>query len=278
MLKTPDHQVAGHQAKDGKLGPLIDDSGRFYKPLQDGKRGAREEAFYTSMASNASIPNSIKKYFPVFYGTETLEASDGSGLIPHLVLQDLVSTHLHPSVMDIKIGSRTWYPQASEDYIRKCLRKDRQNTNLSLGFRICGLQTYESEESGYWKPDKKSINSFTVDTVRSSLRKFVSSNPLADCKPDCSLAYAVYGSSGGILQQLLELKSWFEVQTIYQFNSCSVLVIYDKEAAEAGTLQAGVKLVDFAHVVDGDSVIDHNFLGGLCSLIKFISDVITGTG
>lgn len=275
MLKTPDHQVAGHQARDGKLGPLIYDSGRFYKPLQDGKRGAREEAFYTSLSSNASIPNSIKKYFPVFYSTQILEASDGSGLIPHLVLQDLISTRLHPSVMDIKIGSRTWYPQASEDYIEKCLRKDRENTSLSLGFRICGIQIYESEESGYWKPDKKCINSFNLDTVWSSLRKFVSSNPLSDCKPNCSLASVVYGGSGGILKQLLELKAWFEVQTFYQFNSCSVLMIYDKEAADAGTSCAEVKLVDFAHVVDGHGVIDHNFLGGLCSLIKFISDITT---
>ena len=35
MLKVPDHQVAGHQGGHGQPGPLIDDSGRFYKPLQD---------------------------------------------------------------------------------------------------------------------------------------------------------------------------------------------------------------------------------------------------
>ena len=38
-----------------------------------------------------------------------------------------------------------------------------------------------------------------------------------------------------------------------------------------------VKLVDFAHVAEGNGVIDHNFLGGLCSLIKFISDIVVET-
>ncbi|KAH0975015.1 hypothetical protein GBA52_016914 [Prunus armeniaca] len=39
MLKVPDHQVAGRQAGDGKLGPRIDYSGHFYKPLQNDGRG-----------------------------------------------------------------------------------------------------------------------------------------------------------------------------------------------------------------------------------------------
>ncbi|KAL5722993.1 hexokinase [Ranunculus cassubicifolius] len=274
MLKAPDHQVAGHSARDGKLGPLIDESGLFYKPLQNDERGAREEAFYTSLSSNKSIPNHIRRFFPEFHGTKQLEASDGSGLHPHLVLQDLVSSRVHPSVMDVKMGMRTWYPQASEDYIKKCLKKDKESTGWTLGFRISGLQSYDSEELGFWKPDKKCIKSFNVEDVRSSLRRFVSSNPLADSKPNCAFASVVYGGSKGILAQLLELKAWFETQTFYQFNSCSVLMMYEKKAAEAGISSAEVKLVDFAHVVDGQGVIDHNFLGGLCSLIKFISDIV----
>ncbi|KAF5200552.1 Inositol polyphosphate multikinase alpha [Thalictrum thalictroides] len=275
MLKIPDHQVAGHQARDGKLGPLIDDSGRFYKPLQNDERGSREVAFYTCFSFNTEIPDRICRYFPLFHGTQPLEASDGSGLHAHLILEDLISTHVHPSVMDIKIGSRTWYPQASEDYIQNCLRKDKEATSLQLGFRISGLQAYESAESGFWKPDKKLVSSFDVEDVWSSLKRFVSSNPVSDVEPDSSLASVVYGGSDGILAQLLNLKAWFEDQTIFHFNSCSVLVMYEKKTAKEGISQAKVKLIDFAHVVDGQGVIDHNFLGGLCSLIKFISEILT---
>ncbi|XP_056170776.1 inositol polyphosphate multikinase beta-like isoform X2 [Syzygium oleosum] len=211
MLKVPDHQVAGHRADGGMLGPLVDDSGRFYKPLQSDQRGATEVAFYESFSSNAEIPGHIREFFPVFHGTQSIEASDGSGPQPHLVLEDLVAGRVNPSVMDIKMGSRTWYPEASEKYIQKCLEKDRDSTSVSLGFRISGLKVYQNSEAGFWQPDKKVVYSFNADGVR--------------------------------------------------------------ESALDGCADPKVKLVDFAHVVDGRGVIDHNFLGGLCSLIKFIRDI-----
>ncbi|KAA8540589.1 hypothetical protein F0562_024492 [Nyssa sinensis] len=251
MLKVPHHQVAGHQAGDGQLGPLVDGSGRFYKPLQDNGRGDDELKFYKLFSSNTGIPDHIRRFFPVFYGTEDILASDGTGLCSHLVLQDLVSNHLNPSIMDIKIGSRTWAPEFPEDYIKKCSKKDKETTGLTLGFRISGLEIYGSEESGYWKPERELVRKFSADDVRLILRKFVSSNASTDSEPDCSFASVVYGGSTGILSQLRELKAWFEDQTIFHFYSCSVLLVYEKELALKGRSSgAEVKLVDFAHVVD----------------------------
>ncbi|KAM7480217.1 hypothetical protein LguiA_028430 [Lonicera macranthoides] len=277
MLKVPCDQVAGHQARGGKLGPLIDDSGRFYKPLQSDERGSSEVAFYTSFSSNQKISDHIRRFFPIFHGTQLVEASNGSGLHPHLILQDLVSTRLNPSIMDIKMGSRTWPTKASEDYIEKCLKKDRGSTSVSLGFRISGMQIYDNKTSGFFKPEKKLIQSFSADDTRLFLRKFVSSN-VSDLSagPDCAFASVVYGGSNGILAQLLELKAWFEDQTIFHFYSCSVLLMYENELALKGlNSNPEVKLIDFAHVVEGKGVIDHNFLGALCSLIKFISEILT---
>ncbi|GMI75680.1 INOSITOL POLYPHOSPHATE KINASE 2 BETA, inositol polyphosphate kinase 2 beta [Hibiscus trionum] len=278
MLKVPEHQVAGHQAIDGNLGPLIDDSGRFYKPLQDGERGTKELGFYHSLSSvsDTRVPDHIRRFFPGFYGSQVLEASDGSGLRPHLVLQDLVSNHINPCILDVKMGSRTWYPEASDDYIQRCLEKDRTTTTVSLGFRISGLQIYENKESGFWKPARKDVLSFTADDVRLVLGKFVSSNSNANAKPDCCFAHSVYGGPAGVLEQLLELKTWFEDQTIYHFHSSSLLILFDKESLLKGrTRFAEVKLIDFAHVEEGKGVIDHNFLGGLCSFINFISQLLS---
>ncbi|RAL41443.1 hypothetical protein DM860_010237 [Cuscuta australis] len=272
MLKAPTHQVAGHQAQNGKLGPLVDDSGLFYKSLQDGGRGSHELAFYTSFSSNPKVPPHIRRFFPEFHGTRLVEASDGSGLLPHLVLGDLTFEKPNPSIMDIKIGSRTWAPQQPKDYIAKCLKKDRGCSSPALGFRLEGVQMYAANETGYWKPERKLVQNLSAAEVGLVLRKFVSSNTPSDCL----FAPAIYGGPHGVLSLLLELKAWFEEQTVYHFCACSILVVYDKEIAGRGTVPAGVeiKLVDFAHVLDGRGVIDHNFLGGLCSLIKFISDVL----
>lgn len=280
MLKIPKNQVAGHRADDGKLGPLIDDSGCFYKPLQGDERGSNEVNFYTSFSSNTEIPDHIRKFFPNFHGTQLVEASDASGLKPHLVLQDLNFGRSNPSVMDIKIGSRTWAPQAPEHYIQKCLKKDRETSSTPLGFRLSGLQIYETKISGMWKPGKKSVQSLSADEVKLLLRKFVSSNAsgVVDSEPDCSFASIVYGGSSGILSQLLELKAWFEDQTMYCFYACSILMMFENELASNGkNPRAEIKLIDFAHVFEGKGVIDHNFLGGLCSLIKFIREILTLT-
>ncbi|XP_073041532.1 inositol polyphosphate multikinase beta-like [Primulina eburnea] len=277
MLKIPKNQVAGHTAADGKLGPLIDDSGRFYKPLQGDERGSNEVIFYTSFALNTKIPDHIRKFFPNFHGTQLVEASDASGLKPHLVLQDLNFGRSNPSIMDIKIGSRTWAPQAPEHYIQKCLKKDRETSSLRLGFRLSGLQIYETQKSLMWKPGKKSVQSLSADDVKLVLRKFVSSNAsgVLDSEPDCSFASIVYGGPSGILSQLLELKAWFEDQTMYCFYSCSILLMFENELTSNGTNpRVEIKLIDFAHVFEGEGVIDHNFLGGLCSLIKFISEIL----
>ncbi|XP_028757967.1 inositol polyphosphate multikinase beta isoform X2 [Neltuma alba] len=277
MLKVPAHQVAGHLAEEGHLGPLVDDCGCFYKPLQSGNRGSQEVEFYESLYSDARIPDHIRRYFPVFYGTKKVYASDGSGLHPHLVLQNLVSSYENPSIIDIKIGSRTWYPQASEDYIRKSVEKDQTSSSLLLGFRISGLKAFVSKDSGFWKPKRKLLQTLAAEDVKLVLKKFVSSNAPEnhDVQPDCFFASEVYGGSSGILAQLLELKAWFEVQTIFHFYASSALIVFDKESVLKGKSSgAAVKLVDFAHVVEGAGVIDHNFLGGLCSLIKFIADIV----
>lgn len=278
MFKVPDHQVAGHVAGVGKLGPLVDDSGRFYKPLQDGKRGTEEVSFYESFTSNTKIPENIRKFFPIFYGTKIMKASTGTEH-PHIVLQDLVSSRVSPSVMDIKIGSRTWAPEATEAYITKCLKKDRESTSVSVGYRLSGLRVFINDESGFYKPERDIMRKAGPDDVKLFLMKFVSSNPESESEsesePDCSLAGSVYGGLNGILSQLLELKAWFEDQTMYHFYACSLLFMFEKGLALKGaTTNAQVKLIDFAHVTEGKGVIDHNFLGGLCSLIKFISDII----
>jgi len=249
-------------AKNGVLGPLVDDSGKFYKPLQDNDRGSAELSFYTSL----TVPPSIRPFFPTFHGTAVVPASDGSGPHTHLLLQDLISPYTKPSVMDVKIGSRTWHLGHSEDYIAKCLNKDRTTSTVPLGFRITGIKDSFSS----WEPSRTFLQTLSAEGVAVVLRKFVSSSNSDNSQsdPDCDFAAEVLGA---VFERLVELKAWFEVQTLYHFYSCSVLVVYEKEKGNTKPL---VKLVDFAHVVSGNGVIDHNFLGGLCSFINFIRDIL----
>lgn len=108
-LHPPEHQVAGHRASASKLGPLIDDSGLFYKPLQAGDRGEHEVAFYEAFSAHAAVPARIRDtFFPRFHGTRLLptEAQPGEPH-PHLVLNDLHAGFEAPCVADIKISAIT---------------------------------------------------------------------------------------------------------------------------------------------------------------------------
>ncbi|KAL8502397.1 hypothetical protein ACS0TY_021519 [Phlomoides rotata] len=97
-------------AGEGRLGTITDDSGGFYMPLQGDEGGTNEVFFYTSFSSNTKVSGHITRFFPKFDGTQLMEASDGSCMKPHLILQDITFQRANPSVMDIKIGSRTWAP------------------------------------------------------------------------------------------------------------------------------------------------------------------------
>lgn len=140
-LHPPEHQVAGHRASASKLGPLIDGSGLFYKPLQAGDRGEHEVAFYEAFSAHAAVPARIRDtFFPRFHGTRLLptEAQPGEPHL-HLVLDDLLAGFEAPCVADIKIGAITWPPSSPEPYIAKYLAKDRGTTSVLLGFRVSGV-------------------------------------------------------------------------------------------------------------------------------------------
>eukprot|EP00850_Spirogloea_muscicola_P020146 SM000208S06316 [mRNA] locus=s208:12683:12940:- [translate_table: standard] len=64
---------------EGRRGSLVDESGRFYKPLQGGERGDQETSFYEKIQADESVPKNILAYFPRYYGTVVVNAEDGSG-------------------------------------------------------------------------------------------------------------------------------------------------------------------------------------------------------
>jgi 1D-myo-inositol-tetrakisphosphate 5-kinase/inositol-polyphosphate multikinase len=79
-FKVAANQVAGHRFEEGRVGSLVDDSGRFYKPLQDGARGDHETLFYDKIWSDTAVPPAVKAFFPHFYGTINIDAPDGSSI------------------------------------------------------------------------------------------------------------------------------------------------------------------------------------------------------
>ncbi|KAG0603849.1 hypothetical protein M758_10G125300 [Ceratodon purpureus] len=273
VFKVADHQVAGHRFEDGRVGSLIDDSGRFYKPLQDGTRGDKEVNFYNRFWSDPSVPPSVQKFFPKFFGTTEIEAPNGSGTVGgevrHAIMEDLTHGFQRPNIIDVKMGARTWYLEAGPKYVEKCKLKDKETTSEALGFRVSGMQVYEPKKEEVWKASRSWCKFMKPEEVPEALKRFVSSNPSAEKGYDGAFVKAVYGEA---LKELQDLKAWFEVQTSYHFFSASVLLIYEGEPTIPQAIS--VRLVDFAHVVYDRDVIDENQLSGLNAFMKMLTEII----
>lgn len=268
-FKVADHQVAGHRFEEGRVGSLVDDQGRYYKPLQDGARGEKEVVFYNRLNADTTVPPEVMKFFPKFYGTVEIEVPNADHPVKHAIMEDLAHEFQKPGIMDVKVGSRTWYIEAGPKYVEKCKAKDLETTSAALGYRVSGMQVYEAKIGEVWKASREWCKFLKPEEVPDALKRFVSSNPSAEEGWDGAAAKHVYGTT---LTELEKLKAWLEVQTTYHFFSASVLIMYEGEPSAPQSVS--VRLVDFAHVVYDKGTIDENSLNGLKAFMQRLSDII----
>lgn len=110
----------------------------------------------------------------------TLNASHfGMSLEAHLLLTDVTANFRKPCVMDIKMGSHTYEPDAPEEKrLREIAKYPQQET---FGFRIVGMRFYdpshsESDKAGFRFLRKEHGRTLaTTDDIVDSLRLFLSS-------------------------------------------------------------------------------------------------------
>lgn len=307
-LQPCKHQVAGHLFEEGKAGSLVDEKGHFYKPVQNGPRGRREREFYERVRSElrtekaarlrlgaqasvsedvsddddqasvsgrsddesdaqTKLPFSVRNAamlatVPRFFGVVEMDN------VTLLELEDVAKRYRHPSIIDIKLGFRTWYPTADQRYIDKCKAKDASTTQAALGFKICGMQVYRACQRGYWRASKRWCKQLPQDAVNKALIRFA--NNEAGLRP-----IDIFGGRSGSIAQLQQLEQWFQTQREFFFYSSSVLIIYEGDAETAEEARVTIKLVDFAHTFPSDGRKDTNFVAGITALIDGLTNVLT---
>jgi hypothetical protein len=137
VFKPLPNQIAGHGSEgDGEKGFLKRPDGRLLKPVQAPPRGRRELDFYKRMNSSKDPTDiRLKSCIPEFFGVEKVGFINGITITEEfLILRDITEGFSRPAIMDIKIGSRTWGPDASA---KKQLLEDAKyaGTKHPFGFR-----------------------------------------------------------------------------------------------------------------------------------------------
>jgi len=251
-------QVAGNSHKHARTA-RVDAFGHFYKPTDDTRKGMTELQFYENWRAieHVRIPE-FSPYLATFVSrTELYESHDAANPMPFLKLRDVTADMKQANVVDIKIGERTWHPSHDAEYREKRHRGDLETTSCSMGFRVCGMLTYEEESKTerYW--NRKWAKALNLETTTSGLDVFFGQNSKRITK---------------VLEKLKDIRQSLETNPFpVFFLGSSILLCYD-----SSDLQSDVRVVvvDFCNAVKNESrEVDRNFLDGLISLTNLIEGI-----
>lgn len=252
-------QIAGHGSEnDGRRGLLMHESGLVLKPVQDPPKGTREVAFYNHL-SNSTDPVDMRlaRLTAKFFGTESVRQAE-LGVSDYLVLENLTEGFLKPCVMDVKIGSKTYGPDATE---AKKMQEDAKYTGTKqpFGFSVLGIISHN--EQGFKRLTKAFGRHLSDDNIDEVLHNFLRveqkySKLIAKC----------------FLEKLEGFLVFFSSQTLYHIYASSLLFVYDFDSLEKENFHlknpVRLKLIDFAHVFPGNGELDSNFLFGLQNITE----------
>lgn len=211
------NQVAGHKYGEGKtkLGCLQHEDGTILKPVQCPPRGQRETDFYTTaFDENCSDVTLLKlrEFVPKFCGiTQCPDFPSAS----YLKLENLMSRLSNPSVIDIKMGKRTYDPEAPPEKI--ALEVAKFPPVVKLGYQLSGMQVFDPELNKTIKYDKYYCKKLFEDTM---ITKGLGTFFLIDKGMRKDVLEVV-------VDKLRDLEKWFLAQRRYVFYASSILIVYE---------------------------------------------------
>lgn len=264
----PIQQVAGHGSWDDSARMLIDKEGCILKPVQAPPRGEREIAFYETITNSTDTGvHAFEKFTPKYFGVKTRRNSQDEES-EFLVIENLTKGMKKACVMDIKIGAKTYNPEASE---KKKAQEDAKyvGTKKPLGFSVLGMNVFTGESFQDAKVlDKEFGKTLSKENVKDVVKHFLNTD---ENDPEVVSIIA-----GCFLKQLKEILALFKKQTVFHLFGSSLLFLYDadaiekfKETKDSEKLGEAVKLkmIDFAHVFLEEEI-DENYIFGIENLVK----------
>lgn len=213
----------------------------FFEGDRLAKAGVRVEMdFYDRVFSPEQTNRDIialRTLMPNYYGRQM------RGDTELMVMENLCFNMTHPCILDVKLGTVTWFEDAAAKKVKSKSGKADRTTSSQLGFRIAGrvYKDQEGNQSARWdKNDKFAINS---GNVMENFVNFVSGR--GRVRADVAQKF---------LEATKRALDWFMVQKSLRFCAPSLLFIYDQGTDEVRT---SAKLIDFAYVRDTDDY-DHS--------------------
>ena len=206
----------------------------------------------------------VAKFTAPYYGVIGQRGKTLSGHGPamgvtedvHLLLQDVTINYSQPCVMDLKMGTQTYEPDAPEEKRRREFGKYLEQPQFA--FRIVGMRIYDpnhadADSNGFrffQKPYGRSRK--TEESIREALRIFFSAGIDKDQTNGGNAAKERIRrrAISNLLVQLRPLRRWFEGNKSLRFYASSLLIVYEGDTSkDVGNRDlASIKMIDFGRV------------------------------
>jgi 1D-myo-inositol-tetrakisphosphate 5-kinase/inositol-polyphosphate multikinase len=265
-------QVGGHGSVDKSQAMQVNRDGLVLKPIQEGPRGEREVEFFKTVTNSSDPTEAVwQEFIPHFYGVSRKVLEDGTKA-EYLMMENLTKGFKKPCIMDVKIGAKTYGPDASD---KKKAQQDASyaGTKQPFGFSVPGLSVHvgEKKEEVIMK-GKEYGRSLNADNIHELLEMYLDINNEPEVAKELAKIF---------VEDLKKVLQLFEYQTTFHFFASSLLFVYDSEAArnfketKDGNLRksCSLKMIDFAHVWKAEGRTDQDYVRGVQSLIMLFQNI-----
>ena len=217
------------------------------------------------------------EYVPDVSSAEAEVGPYGTNYNSHLLLHNLTTHFSKPCVLDLKMGTDTFEPDAPIE--KKLREKAKYPAQTEFGFRLVAMRIYNpadvtADKGGYvYYPKSFGRSLERRDAVKRGLRSFFGGSDL----PKNVQVYRS-GAIKKILHKLKLIRSWFRDNYIFSFTASSILLIYEGNTVtnEVDGVQpdmATAKMIDFGRVRRQRGG-DQGYLKGLNNLIEIVEEIL----
>lgn len=263
---TPLPQVAGHGSWDKSQAILTNKDGCILKPIQAPPRGVRELEFYQEVNSITASPEESQflPFIPKFFGS----CNKRNGQF--MMIENLTGGMKKPCIMDIKVGEKTYGPDASEKK-KASADSSYMGTKKPFGFSVLGMSVYQGKNKEEFLVKSKDYGkALNKDSINDFVKEYFDKE---NATPITKLLME------NIIMKLENIKELFSQQKRFHIFGSSILFVYDAEALVSDELSEDdvrnanvVKMIDFAHVHPANGEIDENYYFGLVNLINIFKE------
>lgn len=216
--KPLSNQVAGHKYGDGKMGCLEVDDGTILKHVQCPPKGQRELDFYNEVFMGDSTDDillELQPLVPRFHGVIHGEKNGSMAKHQFLKLENLMTKLSKPCIVDIKMGRKTYDPEASPEKV--ALEIAKFPPVMQLGYQFSGMLKFDIDKNKMVKYDKYFCKSLTEKSmIVDGLGEFFLQGK--HHRKDCIQL---------VIDKLKRIEKWFLKQKKYAFYASSLLIVYD---------------------------------------------------